>query len=271
MVNYVYKTRRVRRVGFQKPTNVVLVLIGINLVIFILELFSSQKIIQYFGLVPSSITNKLYLWQFITYMFLHGNIWHLFFNMFALFIFGNELQKLWGEKKFLTYYFLTGIGAGLCAYVLTDVPTIGASGAIYGLLLAYGITFPNRWLLFLFFLPIKAKYMVIIFGAIELLSSIQGYSDGIAHIAHLGGMAFGALYLWINSRIRKYRNPPYKTIDVDFTVIPPKNDNNVDELLDKILKYGIDSLTTAEKKQLIKAGKFFSRFYETGKQKENSK
>jgi len=198
-----------RRVGFRRPKDVVLTIIMVNFFVFLVEMVAPRTMVRLFGLVPPLITHKLYLWQFVTYMFLHGNFWHLFFNMFALYIFGHELVKVWGNARFLAYYFFTGIGAGLCAYLFTNVPTIGASGAIYGLLLAYGVYFPDQILLLYFFIPIKAKYLVIIFGFIELLSSIGGYTDGIAHTAHLGGMLFGAIYLWATrkrtrERIREY-------------------------------------------------------------------
>ena len=255
------------RIGFGRPRRFVLGLIIVNTVIFLLESFAPDTFIYLFGLVPPLITQKLYIWQFVTYMFLHGSFWHLFFNMFALYIFGTELEMHWGAKKFLTYYFITGIGSGLCAYFFTDVPTIGASGAIYGLLLAYGMTFPNRLLLVFFVFPMKAKYFVIIFGIIELFLSIQGTSDGIAHIAHLGGMLFGLLYLWLHNRNKKHYYSKNSPIDADFTIIPPNDNKDVDEILDKILQYGIDSLTIDERRKLTKAGKFFAKYYDNDNRK----
>ena len=270
-MRYYYKRAIPREhfsIGFGRPKRFVLVLVIINTVIFFLESFAPNKFVYLFGLVPPLITRKFYIWQFVTYMFLHGSFWHLFFNMFTLYIFGSELEKLWGTKKFLTYYFITGIGAGLCAYVFTNAPTIGASGAIYGLLLAYGMMFPNRWLLVFFVFPMKAKYFALVFGLIELLLSIGGSPDGIAHIAHLGGMVFGLLYLWFQKKRKKYHYNGNSPIDADFTVIPPNDNENIDYILDKILQYGIDSLTPTERKKLVKAGKFFARYYDNDSRKQ---
>jgi len=251
------------RLGFPRWNKLILGLIIANASIFFFMRIAPGKIIILFGLVPHFITHKFYLWQFVTYMFLHGSLMHLFFNMFALFIFGSELLKLWGTKRFLQYYFFTGIGAGLCAYIFTNTPTIGASGAVFGLLLAYGIAFPNRMLLVFFVIPMKAKYFVIIFGAIELLSSITSYADGIAHIAHLGGMIFGAIFLCFIKWRQKHSGSHSQYSFGEFTIIPPHDKNHniysVDELLDKILKYGVDSLTTDERTKLMQAGKFFAK------------
>ncbi len=138
------------------------------------------------------------LWQFVTYMFLHGGIFHIFFNMLTLFMFGNELERYWGTHRFLTYYFITGVGAGFCSWLVAMNSwsiVIGASGAIYGLLLAYGITYPNRIVYLNFLLPLKVKWLVLIMGAMAFLSSISGSEPGVASIAHLGGMVVGYLFL----------------------------------------------------------------------------
>jgi rhomboid family protein len=126
----------------------------------------------------------------------------IIFNMLALWMFGSDLESRWGREKFLFYYFLTGIGAGICVVAAdaifssgTAVPTAGASGAIYGLLLAYGLLFPERPIYLYFLIPIKAKWFVLIFGGIEFLSSIGNPGSGVSHVAHLGGMLFGYLYL----------------------------------------------------------------------------
>ncbi len=264
---YYYKYYTYRPAGYsrvyrvRRPTNVVSTIIIINIIVFFLEMLAPRKMLFYFGLVPPLIDTRGYFWQFVTYMFLHGNIWHLFFNMFALYIFGSELQRIWGARKFLIYYFFTGIGAGITAYLFTNVPTIGASGAIYGLLLAYGVIFPNRLLFLYFLIPIRAKYLVIIFGLIELISSVGGYADGIAHIAHLGGMVFGAIYLFLFPKIGGIITPPRRRHDFDF--LPPRENDRVDRLLDKVLQHGIDSLTPEERRFLIKAGKFFAHIHNT--------
>lgn len=164
-------------------------------------------------------------WQLLTYMFMHGNFSHLFFNMFALWMFGNTLENIWGTKRFLIYYLLCGIGAGLMqegvqyieyattlsqyqtvnlngtivpmADYLNMMTTVGASGAIYGLLLAFGMMFPDSLIYLYFFVPIKAKWFVIGYAVIELLTGIFSSGDQVAHFAHLGGMLVGFIIITI--------------------------------------------------------------------------
>jgi membrane associated rhomboid family serine protease len=136
-------------------------------------------------------------------MFLHSpyGFGHILFNMLALWMFGADLERTWGTARFLRYYFVCGVGAGICVvignalYGSLDVPTIGASGAIYGILLAFGILFPDTIVLFSFLFPIKAKYFVMIIGAIAFLSTFGATGTGVSHVAHLGGMLFCYLYL----------------------------------------------------------------------------
>lgn len=157
-----------------------------------------------FALVPADVVGRLSLWQFFTYMFLHdpGGFGHILFNMLTLWMFGVSLEAAWGTNSFLKYYFLCGAGAGVCVVIAnllfaTDLETrtIGSSGAIYGLLLAFGVLFPNQTVLFSFLFPIKAKYMVMIMGGIAFLSSLGGSGSGVSHVAHLGGMIFGFAFL----------------------------------------------------------------------------
>ncbi len=134
-------------------------------------------------------------WQLITYSFLHGGLGHLFFNMLALWMFGIQIENAWGSKRFAIYYFVCVLGAGLLQLVVTfgtNVPTVGASGGVFGILLAFGMMYPDRYIMLLFPpIPIKAKYFVIGYGALELYSGITSTQSGIAHFAHLGGMLFG--------------------------------------------------------------------------------
>ncbi len=151
-----------------------------------------------FGLVPYAVTHELHIWQLVTYLFLHGGFFHILFNMFALWMFGSDLERLWGEKQFLVYYFLTGIGAGVCDVLLrpsSTIPTIGCSGAVFGLILAYGMLFPDRVILLSLIIPIKAKWFALLYGAIEFVNSYSDSASGVSHVAHLGGMLFGYLYL----------------------------------------------------------------------------
>ena len=184
-------------------TRTVKSLIIINIAVFISQLvfrylFDSRQIEEVFGLSPLSVTYKLALWQFVSYMFLHGSIGHIFFNMLTLYMFGNELVRYWGPRQFLVYYFVTGIGAGVCSWIVSMYSisiVIGASGAIYGLLLAYGLSYPNRIVYLNFLFPIRVKWLVIIMGVVAFLSSITGSDPGVASIAHLGGMIIGYIYL----------------------------------------------------------------------------
>jgi len=181
--------------------------------VFLLQMVVSYRISFYLGLVPILVWKKYFLWQLVTYIFLHGGITHLLFNLLALWMFGGELESYWGSKKFLRYFLFCGIGAGICTVIFTPyqfIPVIGASGAIYGILLAFGWLFPNRPIYIYFLFPIPAKYMVIIFGLIELFSSMEGTGGGIAHLTHLGGLLFGLFYMAYPTIRQKIRREYYK-------------------------------------------------------------
>lgn len=137
-------------------------------------------------------------WQVVTYAFLHGDLWHLFFNMFALWMFGVQLENSWGSRRFAIFYFVCVIGAAFIQMLVmwgSPVPTLGASGGVFGVLLAFGMMFPNQPIYLYFLFPIKAKWFVIGFGLLELWSGVTGTQAGIAHFAHLGGMAFGFIMI----------------------------------------------------------------------------
>ena len=202
-------------------------IIIINFLIWIISDLSHDFMYEKFALFyPKS--PYFHWWQFVTHMFMHGGFWHVFFNMFTLYMFGSVLERVWGPKKYLLFYFVTGLGAaalhtgvewiqclhwehivntGVAAdaiaanrsiQTLCMTPTVGASGAIYGLLLGYAMLFPDS-MMTLLFPPItpKAKWFVLIFAVIELLTGVTGVGGGIAHFAHLGGMLFGLiLILW---------------------------------------------------------------------------
>lgn len=168
-----------------------------------------DKVIQYFALWQINLNNlsfsagdyQFYPWQLISYQFMHADFWHLFMNMFALWMFGSELESKWGPKRFFLYYILAGIGAAIIHMTIMPflggrvLPAIGASGAVYGLLLAFGMTYPNRPIfMFPLFIPIPAKYFVMIFAGIELINGVSGAS-GVAHFAHLGGALTGFILL----------------------------------------------------------------------------
>ncbi len=172
---------------------------------------------HYFALQPLEwFTSRMATfmpWQLLSYQFLHGNFlnfdsgfFHLFFNMFGLWMFGQELEEIWGGKKFLLFYLISGIGAGITQLLIPFMgidtgPTVGASGSLYGILLAFGMTFPNRQIfMFPLFIPIKAKYFIVLFAGLEMLMGFAG-SDGVAHFAHLGGAATGLILLLLGKRV----------------------------------------------------------------------
>ncbi len=180
-------------------------LLAINVGGYLLSLVVPAVTVR-LGLLPAMFLGQLALWQPVTYMFLHGGLGHLVFNMLALWMFGTELERTWGTRFFVRYYLVTGIGAALVtvAWSLSPLPyaaemyqsvVVGASGAIYGLLLAYGMYFPSRTIYLYFLFPIQARYFVMLVGAIAFLSSIGSSGGGVAHVAHLGGLLVGYLYL----------------------------------------------------------------------------
>lgn len=220
-----YGNYGMRRFGLFPP--VLKTLMIINVVVFLVQHFMlavfhiggvplDRLFMHYFALQPiydgTSIlaTTSFYPWQVFTYQFMHAGFWHIFFNMFVLWMFGSELEELWGGGKFLTFYLLSGVGASLAQLFIspmlgTIAPTVGASGAVYGILLAFGLTNPDRPIfMFPFFIPIKAKIFVVIMIAIEL---IFGFSvdDQVARFAHLGGAATGFLLLYYGDKLKIYR------------------------------------------------------------------
>lgn len=200
-----YRPSGISPTGFLPPG--VKWLLITNVALFLLYFFDvrmeAQPFLRMFALSPAAVLKSFAIWQLVTYMFLHDptGFGHILFNMLALWMFGSDLERDWGTRRFLRYYFICGVGAGLCDIVFNalwgsmNTRTIGASGAIYGLLLAFGLMYPDRTVLMSFFFPIKAKYFVMIMGAIAFLSSIGGAGSGVSNIAHLGGMIFGFGYL----------------------------------------------------------------------------
>jgi membrane associated rhomboid family serine protease len=182
--------------------------------VFLLQMVVGGQIDFYLGLVPILVLKKYFLWQLATYIFLHGGIGHILFNLLALWMFGGELENFWGSKKFLIYFFFCGIGAGIVTVIFSPnqfITVVGASGAIYGILLAFGWLFPNRLIYIYFLFPIPAKYFVIIFGLLEFLYfSTEGTGGGIARITHLGGLLFGLIYMAYPVVHRKIRREYYK-------------------------------------------------------------
>jgi membrane associated rhomboid family serine protease len=201
----------------------VLVCTGVFLVQTLLQMlvspdFEYHRFIQVFGLVPSAIFPGLRVWQPFTYIFLHGGLWHLLINMLMLWMFGRELELVWGKRRFLNYFILCGAGAGLIEVIVKTmpvffgaspslVPTIGASGAIFGVLMANAVLFPDRriWLIPLP-VTIPMRPYVAVMGAIEFFSTIGSGGDNVSHICHLGGMLVGYIYLRRGSFLYNVRN-----------------------------------------------------------------
>ncbi len=244
-------------------------LIVINVVVYILQsslLAGDNQILftYYFGLIPKLIIEKGFIWQFFTYMFLHGSFMHIFVNMYALLIFGISIEETWGTKKFLLYYVITGTGAGVTIFLLNIflggqamvIPTIGASGAIFGLLIAFGILFPDAQILLFFVLPIRAKYLVILYGGFEFYSLMTTMgSSNISHIGHLGGLLFGLIFFAVEKRrgitfkakkIRSNFNSEIRKPDKSISPNIEENKNFLINILKKIKTGGINSLNDDE-------------------------
>ena len=242
-------------------TEAIRILISINVLLFLFRYISIERfdLAQIFGLSSNDVWPMI--WQPLTYMFIHGDFFHVFMNMFVLWMFGSEMESIWGSRGFLKYYFITGIGSGLI-WLLLNISNpfsvlIGASGAIYGVLLAYGLMFPNRKVLIYFLFPIKVKYFVLLLGVIAFISSIGDTGSNISHLTHLSGMLIGFIYLkspknmskvllLFNSILAeiKYKREEKKQAKYLNTK------RHIDRLLDKINEVGYDGLDENEKKDL---------------------
>ncbi|MEZ4705409.1 MAG: rhomboid family intramembrane serine protease [Bdellovibrionota bacterium] len=202
------------RLSFGLPlTPVVRNLMWINAIVFVcmllvqnqtffLDISYPAAIVHMLGVKPHSVLHEYAFWQPFTYLFLHVGWMHLLMNMLGLWVFGSDVERIMGPRRFLQYYFFTGAGAGLVSAFM-GIPTVGASGAIFGLLLAFGMLFPNRTLYIYFIFPIKAKYAVMLFGLIELVFLMMRSDQSMTnYAAHLAGLAFGLL--WFLFRLRKF-------------------------------------------------------------------
>jgi membrane associated rhomboid family serine protease len=241
-----------------------------NVASFLLGTIVGRPYVYLFGLVPQDVLSRFLIWQPVTYLFLHGGFFHLFFNMFGLWMFGSELEWTWGTRFFLKFYFIAGIGSGLFTVFFSQtptVPTIGASGAILAIFMAFALTYPDRYIFLYFFFPVKAKYLMLVLFLIELFASAGHVHDGIGHITHLGGMLIAYFYLrWGNltgsffDDLKKGRIKRRRKIRFVRPQNGSENDrmkSDVDRVLDKISREGIKSLTTEEWETLNRASKRF--------------
>jgi len=187
-----------------------------NIVVFVAMMVARSPIIDVFGLTPQAVVTEGRVWQLATYLFLHADVFHILFNMLSVWMFGVDLERRWGTQAFIKYYAVTGVGAGVCTVLASllpfgpgsySIPTIGASGAVYGLLMAWGIVFPHRTILFLGIFPLTARVFVLIMGAIVFAQALgQGGGTAVAHVAHLGGLVVG--YWYLKTPVRRRPPPP---------------------------------------------------------------
>jgi membrane associated rhomboid family serine protease len=264
----------------------------------------SEVLMKYFSLIPlggvtagkigtESIIWNFYPWQLITYQFMHGGFTHIFFNMFILWMFGMEVENIWGSKKFLSFYLICGIAAGLAQLFISPLfsspaPTIGASGAIFGVMIAFGMLFPDRYIFLWFLIPIKAKYLIGFLFVLEIFWIGNAGSD-VAHLAHLGGAIAGFIFIMLDKRIDvplkhmlnrsgyrsgnqstnpfsglsdKFKRKIQNVEEAKYYDINQKKEEEaeitqeeIDRILDKIGESGYQNLTEREKKILFDASK----------------
>ena len=251
-------------------TDAIKILVSVNFGIFLLQTVARTEGLFFplFGLVPKMVWSEFMIWQPFTYLFFHGGIWHVLINMFVLWMFGSELERIWGKGHFLKFYFVTGVGAGLVTMIFglnSMTPIEGASVAVYGVLLAYGLTYPNRTVYLYGIIPIKSLWFVIGIGVIAFMSSFDNVSQ-ISHLTHLSGMMIGYLMLkrpvrfndlWFT--IRK-RTLEYKIKHEEKKVSQHQAiEREIDRILDKINREGFDSLTEEEHDRLYKGSQSLSR------------
>ena len=234
--------------------------VGIFALQWIFSITGGPNLVGLFGLTPALVIGRFWLWQTVTYMFLHGGPFHLLFNAYMLWALGKTIEVQWGTKSFLFYYFLCGVGAAGVNVLVEPhalTPVIGASGAIYGLLVAFAMMYPDAVFLVMFIVPLKAKHAVIFFAILELMFSATANQSHIANLAHLGGMATGFLYL--KSRtwrydLRFWKGRVGEWAQRKVAPKPPMQFHElgaeVDRILEKISQKGRASLTQEEQKLL---------------------
>ena len=277
--------------GFRITPGIKKILIA-NIVVFALQQVISQQImIGYFSLYWDGLVNHYFVWTPISYMFLHGGFGHIFFNMFALWIFGTELESSYGTDRFYILYFLGGLIGGLGHLVITalagaSIPTIGASAGVMAIVVAYGFTFPDRIIYLNFFIPVKAIWLAVGYVVLDLIGAFSGAGSGIAHLAHLGGALVGFIFTRSRTKfggiLSAFQNIP-KVIKVEkvnkpnkpkkqkqgFTIREGSSDDEkaafyqkkVDEILDKINEVGYLNLSDEDRDLLDRGSKFLRDYH----------
>ncbi len=256
------------KINWGIPDGVKLI-ISINIIIFILVEISGfrYEIFKIFGLVPAGVITSFKIWQPLTYLFLHSGLFHILINMFVLWMFGRDLEYLWGKYSFVKYFILTGVGSGIITIIFdstSQIPVVGASGAVYGVLMAYALSYPNRIVYLYGLFPVKVKYMISFIGVAAFFASISNVHTTISHLTHLSGMLIGLIYLKHNIILNQFKSiiPIIKIYD-DNNAKEYKqkkySSDKIDFILDKLKENGWDELTKSEKQQLFNASKYYSK------------
>lgn len=248
------------------------IIILINVCVFVLIELSGFRfeIFELFGLVPEDTWRSLKIWQPLTYLFLHSGLFHIFINMFVLWMFGRDLENRWGKKSFIRYFLITGIGSGIVTILFdleSNIPVVGASGAVYGVLMAYALAFPNRLVYLYGLFPVKVKYLIAFLGAAAFLASISEARSTISHLTHLSGMIIGLVYLkkgklftnwsrWIPKIKLHSDSSPGKAAS---SRMRNEDKRKIDAILDKLKENGWDELSENEKQQLFSASKNYTK------------
>ena len=255
------------RIGPGSISPVIKYLIGINAVIFLVQMMTSMTFTRALGLTPLLFFKEFpnYLFQPLTYMFLPGGLFHLFFNLFALWMFGTEIEYRWGSKIFLRYYLYCGLGGALFSLIFNpnlSGPIVGASGAIYGILVAYWFSFPNRYLLIFFMFPMRVRWAIPLFALLNFVAS----GPNVAHLAHLGGAVIGFAYIKLDWRLLSLGSW-FKSLRVKRKVEKLEKNRQkaedimkrVDAILDKINEVGIENISREDRKFLEDASQILSK------------
>lgn len=255
------------RVGPGSISPVIKYLIIINAVVFIIQGLSSFSMTRTLGLTPALFFSDFpnYIFQPLTYMFLHGGLFHIFFNMFALWMFGTEIEYAWGSRRFFKFYILCGIGGALLSLIFNynlPYPIVGASGAIYGILAVYWLMFPDRYLLIFFMLPMRVRYAIPLFAIIAFIAS----GPNVAHLAHLGGAIVGLVYVKLDWRLMRFsglfKSLRYRQKNARLEKRRQKAEEvmrRVDRILDKINEVGIENISREDRKFLEEASQILSK------------
>jgi membrane associated rhomboid family serine protease len=256
--------------NFSRMPPAIRTLIIANVVVFLVANIAGGGFYDMFGLVPAHVLRDRWIWQPFSYLFVHGGVMHLLFNLFALWMFGLPVESQWGELEFIKFFFICGLGAAAASIALaphSTLPVIGASGPVYGMLVAFAMLYPDSVVYLYFLIPVKASHMAILFGLIEFFTGASGATPGVARFAHLGGMLTGYLYIrwwWvvkIKARAlfrrvsegaaaaapRVTRRPARVEPQLSSEEKEQAEMAEIDRILDKILVSGLDSLTDEEK------------------------